>query len=75
MWEEKSICAYIAIRSKCGFNNMKKISDMTRAYEMIEKLKAGREMGSGRLIKLTIKFYALHLVNYKSITDFSGQLQ
>ena len=66
MWEEKSIRAYMAIRSKCGFNNMKKISDMTRAYEMIEKLKAGREMGSGRLIKLTIKFYALYLADCES---------
>jgi len=66
VWEEKSICAYIAIRSKYGFNNMKKISDMTRAYEMIEKLKAGREMGSGRLIKLTIKFYALYLADCES---------
>ena len=74
MWEEKSICAYIAIRSKCGFNNMKKISDMTRAYEMIEKLKAGREMGSGRLIELTTKFYALHLADCESVADFSGQL-
>jgi len=46
---------------------------MTKVYEMIEKLKAGREIGSGRLIKLIIKFYTLYFVNYKSITDFSGQ--
>ena len=74
MWEEKSIRAYMAIRSKCGFNNIKKISDMIRAYEMIKKLKAGREMGSGRLIELTTKFYALHLADCESVADFSGQL-
>jgi hypothetical protein len=65
----------MAIRSKCGFNNVKKIGDMTRAYKIIEKLKAGHEMGSGRLIELTTKFYALHLADYESVADFSGQLQ
>jgi hypothetical protein len=65
----------MAIQSKIGFNNLKKISKMTRVYKMVKKLKAGREMGSGRLIKLTIKFYALYLANYDSIADFSGQLQ
>jgi hypothetical protein len=75
VWEEKSIRACMAIRSKCGFNNVKKIGDMTRAYEMIEKLKAGREMGSSRLIELTTKFYALHLADCESVADFSSQLQ
>ena len=41
---------------------------------MVEKLKAGREIGSSRLIKLTTKFYTLYLVDYNSITDFSNQL-
>jgi hypothetical protein len=53
---------------------LKKIGEMTRAYEIVEKLKAGREMGSGRLIELTTKFYALHLTDYESVADFSGQL-
>jgi len=47
---------------------------MIKAYEMIEKLKAGREMGSSRLIELTTKFYTLHLADYESVADFSGQL-
>jgi hypothetical protein len=42
---------------------------------MIEKLKSGREMGSGRLIELTTRFYALHLADCESVADFSGQLQ
>jgi hypothetical protein len=45
---------------------------MIRAYEIVKKLKAGREMGSSRLIKLIIKFYTLYLTDYKSIADFSG---
>jgi len=47
---------------------------MIRVYEMVKKLKIGCEMGSGRLIKLIIKFYALYLTDCNSITDFSGQL-
>jgi hypothetical protein len=45
---------------------------MTKVYKMVEKLKAGREIGSSRLIKLTTKFYALYLANYKSVADFSS---
>jgi hypothetical protein len=41
---------------------------------MVKKLKAGREIGSDWLIKLTIKFYALYLINYNSIADFFSQL-
>ena len=74
MWKEKSIRTYIIIRSKYGFNNIKKISDMTKVYEMIKKLKAGREIGFSRLIELIIKFYTLHFVDYKSMTDFFSQL-
>jgi hypothetical protein len=47
---------------------------MTKAYKIVEKLKAGREIGSSQLIKLIIKFYTLYLINYKSIANFSGQL-
>jgi hypothetical protein len=65
----------MAIRSKCAFNNVKKIDGMTRAYQMVDKLKSGREMGSGRLIELTTRFYALHLTDCESVADFSGQLQ
>jgi hypothetical protein len=72
VWDKKLICAYMAIRSKVGFNNLKKISEIIRAYEMVEKLKAGCEMGSGWLIELTIKFYALYLADCDSIADFSG---
>jgi hypothetical protein len=39
---------------------------------MVKKLKAGHKIGSSRLIKLTIKFYALYLVDYDSITNFSS---
>jgi hypothetical protein len=42
---------------------------------MVEKLKAGHKIGSGWLIELIIKFYALYLANCNSIADFSGQLQ
>ena len=62
----------MAIQSKVGFNNLKKISKMIRAYKMVEKLKAGHKIGSSRLIKLIIKFYTLYLANCKSITDFSN---
>jgi hypothetical protein len=72
VWDKKSIYAYMAIRSKVGFNNLKKISEIIRAYKMIEKLKAGHKMGSSQLIKLTIKFYALYLTNCNSIANFSG---
>jgi hypothetical protein len=41
---------------------------------MVKKLKADQEIGSSQLIKLIIKFYALYLINYNSITDFSSQL-
>jgi hypothetical protein len=75
LWDEKSIRACMAIRSKCGFNNVKKIENMMRAYQMIDKLHSGREMGSGRLIELTTRFYALHLADCDSVADFSGQLQ
>jgi len=74
VWKEKSIRTYIIIRSKYGFNNIKKISDMIKAYEIIKKLKAGRKISSSRLIELIIKFYTLHFVDYKSMTDFFSQL-
>jgi hypothetical protein len=45
---------------------------MIRVYKIVEKLKVGYKIGSSRLIKLIIKFYTLYLINYKSITDFSG---
>jgi len=45
---------------------------MTRVYEIVKKLKAGREIGSSRLIKLITKFYALYLTDYNSIADFSS---
>ena len=48
---------------------------MIRAYEIVKKLKAGREIGSDWLIELTIKFYALYFADYNSIADFSNQLQ
>jgi hypothetical protein len=41
---------------------------------MVNKLRAGREMGSRRLIELTTCFYRLYLIDYKSILDFLGQL-
>jgi hypothetical protein len=74
LWDEKSSRACMAIRSKCGFNNMQKGQEMKRAYQMIDKLRSGREMGSGRLFDLTTRFYALHLADCESVADFSGQL-
>jgi hypothetical protein len=47
---------------------------MIRAYKIVEKLKAGHKIGSSRLIELIIKFYALYLINYNNIADFSSQL-
>jgi hypothetical protein len=43
-------------------------------YEMIDVLRAGREMGSGKLMELTTRFYGLHLSDCESVADFSGQL-
>jgi hypothetical protein len=39
---------------------------------MLDVLRASREKGSGKLMELTTRFYALHLADYKSIADFSG---
>jgi hypothetical protein len=41
---------------------------------MVNKLWAGRKMDSKWLIELTTCFYRLHLIDYKSILDFLGQL-
>jgi len=46
---------------------------MIKIYEIIKKLKAGREINFNRLIEFIIKFYTLHFVDYKSITDFFNQ--
>jgi hypothetical protein len=53
---------------------MQKIKEMKKAWQMVDKLRAGREMGSGRLMELTTCFYGLHLADCESIADFSGQL-
>jgi hypothetical protein len=74
IWLEKSHRVYMAIQSKCAYNNIQKIKEMKRAWQMVDKLRAGHEMGSGRLIELTTCFYRLHLADYESISDFSGQL-
>ncbi|KAN0111139.1 hypothetical protein V8E51_007526 [Hyaloscypha variabilis] len=73
-WCEKQSRACMAIRSKCEFNNYQKIKPYTRVYQILDILRAGREMGSGKLIELTTRFYALHLIDCKGIADFSGQL-
>ena len=39
---------------------------------MLNILRAGREKGSGKLIELMTRFYALYLADCKSIADFSG---
>jgi hypothetical protein len=62
----------MAIQSKCGFNNFKKVKHLTRVYKMVNILCAGREMGSRKLIELTTRFYGLHFLDYESIADFSG---
>ena len=41
---------------------------------MVDKLQAGHEMGSRRLIELITYFYRLYLIDCKSILDFLGQL-
>jgi hypothetical protein len=64
----------MAIRSKCGYNNYQKVKSKTRVYQMLDVLRAGREKGSGKLMELTTRFYALHLADCKSVADFSGQL-
>lgn len=74
IWLEKSHRACMAIQSKCAYNNMQKIKDMKRAWQMVDKLRQGREMGSGRLMDLTTHFYGLHLADCENIADFSGQL-
>lgn len=73
-WNERQARACMAIRSKCGFNNYQKVKPKIRVYHMIDVLRAGREMGSGKLMELTTRFYALHLADCESIADFSGQL-
>jgi hypothetical protein len=47
---------------------------MKRAWQMVNKLRAGHKMGSRQLMELTICFYGLHLVDCESILDFLGQL-
>jgi hypothetical protein len=39
---------------------------------MLNILWASREKGSRKLMELTTRFYALYLVDYKSIANFSG---
>ena len=73
-WCEKQSRACMAIRSKCEFNNYQKIKPYTRVYQILDILRAGREMGSGKLMELTTRFYTLHLADCKGIADFSGQL-
>jgi hypothetical protein len=73
-WNERSRRAYMAIRSKCAFNNFKKVEHLTRVYEMIDVLRAGCEMGSEKLMELTTRFYGLHCSDCENIADFSGQL-
>jgi gag-polypeptide of LTR copia-type len=74
IWAEKQGRACMAIRSKCEYNNYQKVKSKTRVYQMLDVLRAGREKGSGKLMELTTRFYALHLADCKSIADFSGQL-
>ena len=74
VWNERQGRACMAIRSKCGYLNYQKIKNTTRVYQMVDILRAGREMGSGKLMELTTRFYALHLADCKSVADFSGQL-
>jgi hypothetical protein len=74
IWTEKQGRACMAIRSKCEYNNYQKVKSKTRVYRMLDVLRAGREKGSGKLMELMTRFYALHLGDCKSIADFSGQL-
>jgi hypothetical protein len=74
IWTEKQMRACMAVRSKCEYNNYQKIKDKKRVYQMLDILRARRETGSGKLMKLTTRFYALHLADCKSISDFSSQL-
>jgi hypothetical protein len=74
IWSEKQARACMAVRSKCEYNNYQKIKSKDRVFQMLDVLRAGRETGSGKLMELTGRFYALHLADYKSISDFSGQL-
>lgn len=74
IWKEKQLRACMGIRSKCEYNNSQKISPFNRVYQVLEVLKAGRESGSGKLMELTTRFYALNLADCKSMSDFSGQL-
>jgi hypothetical protein len=62
----------MAIRSKCGYNNYQKVKSKTRVYQMLDVLRASREKGSGKLMELTTRFYALYLADCKSVADFSG---
>jgi len=62
----------MAIRSKCGFNNFKKVKYLTRVYKMVDILYAGYEIGSRKLMKLTTRFYSLYFSDCKSIADFSN---
>jgi hypothetical protein len=65
----------MAIRSKCAFNNVKKIDSMIRVYQIVDKLKSGREISFRRLIELITRFYTFYFTDYESIADFSNQLQ
>jgi hypothetical protein len=54
---------------------MKKIDNMTKVYQIVDKLKSGREISFKRLIKLTTRFYTFYFTDYESIADFFNQLQ
>jgi hypothetical protein len=64
----------MAIQSKYSFNNFKKVKYLIRVYKMVNVLYTSREIGSRKLIELTIRFYGLYFSDYKSIADFSNQL-
>jgi hypothetical protein len=71
-WEKKQKRAYIAIRFKYKYNNYQKIKTLNKVYKILDIFCKGRSTSTRKLIELTTKFYALILVDYKSIADFSS---
>jgi hypothetical protein len=43
---------------------------LNKVYQMLDILRKGRSISTGKLIKLTTKFYTFILADYKSINDF-----
>jgi hypothetical protein len=74
IWKEKQRRGCKPVQNRCGYNQYKKIQSLTTVYEMMAALQAGKSTGSGKLIDLTSRFYAVNLSDCKNVTELSSTL-